>query len=417
MSTATKNAGRHPGTPLPTARTEARSSAPATSRRLRGILCLDDFEPAAKGYLPRPLFGYVAGSAERGQGYAGNRAAYDALDFVTRVLVDVGTRDQSARLFGKSYKHPFGIAPMGMGAAIAYDGDVMLSREAAEAEIPFVLSASSLTTMERVTGEGGARWYQAYLPGDEHRIETLVARVRNAGFDTFVLTADVPVAANRENNVRNGFTIPLRPSLSLALQGASHPGWLFNTAFRTLLRRGMPHFENMDAFQGPPLLSRNLVRAIGNRDQLSWKHVEFIRSIWPGTLVVKGLVSAADAVLARESGADGIIVSNHGGRQLDGVLAPLRSLGQIREAVGPDMTVMIDGGIRRGTDVLKALALGADFVFVGRPFLYAAAYGGGEGVQHAVNILAQEIDRNMAMLGVRELEELSPAYVRERIAA
>jgi len=384
------------------------------ARRLRSILCLDDLENAARRHLPRPLFGYVSGSAERGASHAGNRAAFDRLDLVPRVLADVSGRSQRTKLLGRSYSQPFGISPMGLTAAIAYDGDVALSRAADAAEIPFVLSASSLTTLERVADDGKARWYQAYLPGDTERIIALTDRVAAAGYDTFVLTADVPVASNRENNVRNGFSIPLKPSLSLAFQGIVHPHWLLGTALKTLRHRGMPHFENMDAFRGPPILSRNLVRAIGNRDQLSWSHLELIRSRWKGRLIVKGLVSPQDAIMARDIGCDGIIVSNHGGRQLDGVVAPVLMLAEIREAVGPDFTTMLDGGVRRGTDVIKALAAGADFVFIGRPFLYAAAIAGEAGVHHAIRLLAEEVDRNMALLGVRKIDEIGRVHLREQ---
>ena len=381
-------------------------------RSVRKMLSLADFEDAARRRLPRPLFGYVSGATEDGRSLAANSAAYAQFDLVPRVLVDVANRDQTTNLLGRSYRHPFGIAPMGMSALIAYDGDVTLARQAAEAGIPFIMSAASLTRLERVASEGQARWFQAYLPGDDERITAMVDRVEAAGYDTFVLTADVPVASNRENNVRNGFDSPLRPSLSLAWQGVSHPGWLVNTAFRTLLRHGMPHFDNMDAFRGPPILSRNLTRFLGNRDQLTWRHVELIRRRWKGRLVVKGLLCADDARLAREAGADGIIVSNHGGRQLDGSRAPLAALPTIREQAG-GMAVMVDSGIRRGTDILKALALGADFVFIGRPFLYAAACAGEVGVRHAINLLAEEIDRDMALLGVRTIGEIGPAHVCE----
>ncbi|MWD25932.1 alpha-hydroxy-acid oxidizing protein [Aquicoccus sp. SCR17] len=390
------------------------TSTARPSRRIRRLLTLDDFEGAARRHLPRPLFGYVSGYAERGQGGAATTRAFEEIDFIPRALTDVSGRDLSVQLMGRRHALPFGIPPMGLSAAIAHDGDVALGRAAAAADIPFVLSASSLIPLERVAEEGQARWYQAYLPGEEERIETLVDRVAAAGYDTFVLTVDVPVAANRENNVRNGFDIPLKPSLSLAWQGVTHPRWLTGTAMRTMRRHGMPHFENMDAFRGPPILSRNLKRAIGKRDQLAWRHLELIRKRWTGRLVVKGIVAPEDALRAKESGADGVILSNHGGRQLDGVVAPLRMLPKARELVGEDFPVMLDSGIRRGTDVLKALALGADFVFVGRPFLYAAALGGEAGVAHAISILTAEIDRDLALLGVRRIDELGPHLLHDR---
>ena len=381
-------------------------------RALRPMLALDDFEAAARRYLPRPVFGYVSGACETGASHADNRRAFGRYGFLPRALRNVSNRSQAKTLLGVDYAHPFGIAPMGMSALAAYDGDVVLARAARAAGVPAILSATSLTPLERVAEEAGSRWFQAYLPGEGERIDAMVDRVAAAGFDTFVLTVDVPVAGNRENNVRNGFDAPLLPSVSLAWQGATHPRWLLGTAFQTLRRRGMPHFENMDAGRGPPILSRNLVRAMGKRDQLAWEHVERIRSRWAGKLVLKGILSVEDAHLAREHGADGIVVSNHGGRQLDGALAPIRVLPEIAGRVGGDVAVMLDSGVRRGTDVLTALALGADFVFVGRPFLFAASVFGEPGVSHAIRLLAEEIDRNMAMLGVRSLDEVSPEHLR-----
>jgi L-lactate dehydrogenase (cytochrome) len=380
-------------------------------RRLRRMLALDDFEAAARRHLPRPIFGYVSGACETGASFSDNRSAFGERSFVPRALLNVGNRSQSRSLLGVDYAHPFGICPMGLSALAAFDGDVVLARAANTAGIPAILSATSLTPLERVASEGSSRWFQAYLPGEGDRIDAMVDRVAAAGYDTFVLTVDVPVAGNRENNVRNGFDAPLRPSMRLAWQGATHPSWLFETAIRTLKRRGMPHFENMDAGRGPPILSRNLVRAIGKRDQLAWEHVERIRRRWKGNLILKGILSVEDALLSREHGADGIIVSNHGGRQLDGAVAPIRVLPGIADRVGGDLAVMLDSGVRRGTDILKALALGARFVFVGRPFLFAASAFGEEGVSHAIRLLADEVDRDMAILGIRTLDEISRGHL------
>jgi L-lactate dehydrogenase (cytochrome) len=207
-----------------------------------------------------------------------------------------------------------------------------------------------------------------------------------------------------------GFSSPLRPSVSLALQGITHPHWLFGTALRTLVRHGMPHFENSQATRGAPILARNVVRNFGARDNLGWDHLRLIRRLWRGKLVVKGILSEQDAHDARDCGADGLIVSNHGGRQLDGAVSPLRVLPEIVAAV-PGLPVMMDSGVRRGNDVLKALALGAKFVFVGRPFLYAAAIAGDAGVRHGIDLLQQEIHRNMALLGITRLEQVRDARV------
>jgi L-lactate dehydrogenase (cytochrome) len=374
-------------------------------RQLRPILSLDDFETAGRRHLPRPIFGFVAGAAETNATLRDNRAAFDEYGFLPRGLVDTSKRSLAAKLFGQTYSVPLGIPPMGLAALVAYRGDLVMARAAAAANVPFILSGSSLITLEEVIAENRDSWFQAYLPGENPRIIALIDRVAQAGFKTLVVTVDVPVSANRENNVRNGFSTPLRPTPRLAWDGMIRPNWLLNTALRTLLNHGMPHFENSYATRGAPILSSELARDFGLRDHLNWKHLELIRQRWKGRLVLKGVMSKDDTRIARGSGVDGVMVSNHGGRQLDGTVSPLRVLPDIVDVAG-DMTVMLDSGIRRGADILKALALGAKFVFVGRPILYAAAIGGEAGVKHAIGILSQEVNRNMALLGINSLDEM-----------
>ncbi|WP_439580284.1 alpha-hydroxy acid oxidase [Elioraea sp.] len=376
-------------------------------RRLRSILSLLDLEPAARRHLPRPLFGYVAGGAEDDAARADNRDAFAEWGFVPRVLRNVSERTTETELFGKRWAAPFGIAPMGLSGVIAYRGDMVLAQAAAEAGIVNIMSGSSVIRLEEIAAASPDSWFQAYLPGDPERIRGLIERAAAAGFGTLVVTVDVPVAANRENNIRNGFSTPLRPSLRLAWDGAIRPRWLLGTAARTLLRHGMPHFENSFAHRGAPILARQVLRDFSNKDHFDWSHIDMIRERWPGRLVIKGILDPGDARLAREHGADGIIVSNHGGRQLDHAVSALRMLPAVVEAVG-DVPVMLDGGVRRGSDVLKAIALGARTVFIGRPFLYAAAIGGAEGVAHAIGLLASEIDRDMALLGITSLAEMTP---------
>src|SRR3954471_16106770 len=384
----------------------------AVPRAVRRYLSLDDFEVTARRRLPKFIYGYIAGATESDAALRDNRRAFDEYGFIPRVLKDVSAREQSTKLFGNTYAAPFGIPPMGSAALCAYRGDIVLARAAASMNVPMVLSASSLITLEDVRRENPAAWYQAYLPGDAARIEPLVDRVAAAGYDIFVVTADVPVSPNRENNIRNGFQVPLAITPRVAWDTLTHPHWLLGTWARTLVNHGMPHFENMDAQRGPPVLSKDLMRNIGKRDQLAWKHVELIRGRWKGKLVVKGLIAPDDARIARESGVDGVIVSNHGGRQLDHTVSSLRTLPEIA-AQANGMTVMVDGGIRRGTDVLKALALGADFVWIVRPFLYAAIAGGEAGVARAISLLRAEIDRDLALLGIRSLSEITPDLVRK----
>src|SRR3954471_2764499 len=381
-------------------------------RALKRYLTLDDFEATARRRIPKFLYGYISGGAETDAAVRDNRGAFEEYGFVPRVLNDVSGREHTTTLFGKTYAAPFGIPPMGSAALCAYRGDIVLTRAAKAANLPMILSASSLITLEDVRRENPDAWYQAYLAGKPSRIEPLVDRVAAAGYDTFVVTADVPVPPNRENNIRNGFQVPLAITPQVFWDTITHPHWLFGTWLRTVKNHGMPHFENMDAQRGPPVLARNLMRNIGARDQLAWKHVELIRRRWKGKLVVKGLIAPEDARIARESGVDGILLSNHGGRQLDHTVSALRTLPEIASEAG-GMTVMLDGGVRRGTDVIKALALGAHFVWIGRPLLYAAIAAGQEGVERAITLLRDEIDRDLALMGIRSLGEITGDLVRK----
>lgn len=388
-----------------------KSTVPA---RLQKVLSLDDFEHRAKRLLPKSIFGYVSGGVETNFTLDTNREAFRSFGFRPRILRDVSERSQQTDLLGKSYSVPFGIAPMGFSALAAFDGDVVLAQGAAAAGSFAICSAASLTPLERVASDARSKWFQAYIPGDKDRISALLQRVEAAGFDHLVITADVPVASNRENNARNGFDTPFRITPQLIWQGVTHPRWTIGTLGRELATRGMPYFENMEAVQGPPLFSRDLVRSAIARDKLCWDDIAFIRERWKGKLLVKGVMHPDDARMAEEYGCDGLILSNHGGRQLDGTVSPLTLLPEIRNAA-PKIDLIFDSGIRRGTDVLKALILGADFVLVGRPFLYAAATDGRAGVGHAMKLLTEEIDRNMAMLGVTsiaELRELGPSCMQ-----
>lgn len=381
---------------------------------MKRLLSLQDFVEAGERRLPRPLRAYVSGGVEDDVSREANRAAFRDWSLVPRVLVNVSKRDLSTELFGRRYALPFGIAPMGICAITGYRGDLSLARAGAAEGALMVFSGSSLIRLEEVFASAPAQppWFQAYLPGDTARIEALVDRVASAGYETLVLTVDVPVAANRENNVRAGFSTPLRPSLRLAWEGATHPRWLFGTFLRTLLLHGMPHFENNYAERGAPIFSSRAVRDYSDRGHLAWEHFRLVRGRWKGRLVVKGILDIGDARKAVTEGADGIIVSNHGGRQLDTVVAPLRVLPEIAQAC-PGVPVMYDSGVRRGTDVLKALALGAKYVFVGRPMNYASALGGEAGVRRALQLLAAEVSVDMAMLGITSLRDLSRACLRE----
>lgn len=382
-------------------------------RRLRNILALDDFDAAAKAYLPRMIYGFIAGAAETGASLSRATQSFGAYAFVPRTLINVSNRDQSRVLMGRRYAAPFGVAPLGGASISAYRGDLTLAVAASDMDVPMIMSASSLIRLEEVASVYPGAWFQAYLAGDRARIKPMVTRVERAGFGTLVITVDAPVPGNRENNARNGYSMPIRITPKVALDCAIHPRWLLGTFARTLLMSGMPHFENMDAARGPPMTSRTLVRNLGDRDRFEWSHLDLVRKLWPGKLVVKGVLSVSDALRLRDLGVDGVILSSHGGRQLDHVIAPLDVLPAIKSEVS-DIAIMIDGSIRRGTDAMKAIALGADFVFLGRPFMFAAAIAGRVGVLHAMNLLHDEIDRNMAMLGITSLEELGPGHLMGR---
>lgn len=376
-------------------------------RRLRRILALDDFEAAARRYLPRPIFGYVSNGAEANWSLDDNRAAFAEYGFVPRALRDVSERSQQTTLFGQSYDAPFGIAPMGLGSLSAYRSDIVLARAAAKANIPMVVSGSSLIRMEETAAENPAAWFQAYLPGNAERIAAVLGRAERAGFKVLVLTVDTAAAANQETHIKSGFYSPIRLTPRLLWDGMARPRWTFGLFAPTLLRHGVPHFENSHATRGLSVLARNVNAEFSSRESMTWKHLESIRALWKGRLVVKGILHGDDARIARESGVDGVILSNHGGRQLDGAVAPLRALENVMPMAG-GMTVMLDSGVRRGSDVLKALALGARFVFIGRPFNYAASIAGEMGVLHGVKLLKEEIHRNMALLGITRLSEVGP---------
>jgi L-lactate dehydrogenase (cytochrome) len=372
----------------------------------------------ARRRLPAALYHYVAGASEDEVTAGRNDVSFGDYAFLPRVLKDVSARSSCKALFGENHRLPFGIAPMGSTRIIAADGDVAFARAAEAAGIPFVLSGASLTPMEKVRQSGVTSWFQAYVPGELERIGALVDRVEAAGFDTLVITADTAVHPKHERAARHGFTFPVKPNPGLAWQGLTRPKWLWQTLLRDRMAGTRLCFENMDATRGPPIFSPTLVRDIGRRDALSWAHVEAVRRRWKGKLVIKGIMSGEDAALAKQHGVDGIIVSNHGGRQIDCAASALEALQRIADQ-GLGLTLMMDGGIRRGSDVLTALRLGADFVFVGRPMLFAAAIGGEQGVREAIRLLAGEIDISMALLGATDFDTLRRVEIipARRVAA
>lgn len=377
-----------------------------------GAYNIEDLRQLARRRLPRVAWDYLERGAEDDVTMAANRTAFERIHFEPRTLVDVSARTLCHELFGKTYTAPFGIAPTGAAGLYSFEADIALARAAAKAGVPFVLSTASFVAMERVAREAeGSKWFQLYMSKDREAAERLVRRAFDAGYEALVVTTDVPVGANREYNLRNGFAIPFRINARNVVDGLLHPRWLVQVFLRTLLSSGVPRFQNVDSNVGGRIIAKDLSAFRARRDALDWSDMAWLRTIWPRKLLIKGVLVADDARLALQHGADGVVVSNHGGRQLDGARAAIDALPAIVEAVGGRMPVLFDSGVRRGADIVKALALGADFVFAGRATLYGAATGGEAGVARALELLRAETDRVMALIGCNTVAELDRRYL------
>lgn len=361
---------------------------------------LSDLHRIARRRLPRIIADYIDGAAEDELGMVRNRDGLDRIMLLPSPLVDVAMRTPAVDLFGRRYAAPFGIAPTGLAGFARPGADFMLAAAAQAADLPFVLSGAGTASIEACVRVAPAHvWFQLYVSRDPAIADDLMRRAHDAGVEVLVLTVDVPVLGRRERDLRNGLTTPLRPSLACLVDMLCHPRWLAG-----LLRHGVPRFENWAPYApvgaGPRALSEFFAAQIPFAQ--TWADLQRIRDHWPGRLVVKGCMSAADAVRMAEIGADGIIVSNHGGRQLDSAPSAISLLAPIVDAVGSRTVVMFDSGIRRGADILKACALGARFVFVGRPMLHAVACGAAA-IPRAIRILLDELDVAMAMTGCSRL--------------
>ena len=370
--------------------------------KLDHMLALEDFEAAARSRLPRSIHAFAAAGSEGGLTVAGNREAFRRTRILPRMFRNVAARTTRTTLFGREWAAPFGIAPMGLTAAARFDGDLILARSAQAANLPFILSGASSIPIEEVMRATPESWFQVYLTGHPEIDAAMTDRFVAAGVKVLVITADTPVAPSRELSIRSGgLNLPLRLNSRLVVDVLLHPGWIGTTLLPTLTRRGIPRFVNAGIGPASRWIDANPGGPGAARDKLHWDDIARIRERWPGKLVIKGLLAPDDASEARRIGADGVIVSNHGGRQLDGTVATLDALPGIA-AVAGDMAVMLDGGVRRGGDIVRALALGASFVFVGRPMLYAAAAFGEAGVHHALALLETEFARALALAGCRD---------------
>ncbi|MDH5325622.1 MAG: alpha-hydroxy-acid oxidizing protein [Gammaproteobacteria bacterium] len=354
--------------------------------------------------VPRFAIEYVEGGAEDEQALQHNVEALAAYRFIPNTLVDTSQRHQRISLLGKSCNAPLVIAPTGLNGMLRYRGDVDLARAAARVGIPFTLSTVSNVSLENVAKEAAGRlWMQLYVMKDRAVARNIVERADKAGYEALVFTSDANVFGYREWDRRN-YRYPGKLKWQNMLDVARHPRWVLN-----VLRHGIPWFDNIVEYMPPEARSASGGVAFFPKlfaPDISWEDVKWIRDLWPRKLLIKGVLSAEDARRAAEAGCDGIILTNHGGRQLDSCVAPIDVLPQIANAVADRMTVIVDSGFRRGADVVKALAMGANAVMIGRATLYGLAAGGEAGVDHALQIIMNEIDRTLGQLGCSSFEDL-----------
>jgi L-lactate dehydrogenase (cytochrome) len=376
-------------------------------RRRRRLHNIADLQRAARHALPRSVFEFIDGGAEDEVTLGRNRAGFAELALVPRVLRDVGRVDTSTTVLGQRVAVPFLAAPTGLATFAHPTGEVGVVRGVHAAGSLYMLSGASARTPEEVAAAaGGTRpWFQLYLWRDRGRVRELLARVRDAGFAALALTADVPVSGRRERDLRNGFTIPPKLGPGTIAQGLARPRWAGAFLRAGGLSVGGGGVKGAVAFAS---------RVNAQMDPtLTWDTLAWLREEWPRPLLVKGILHPADARQAVAAGIDGIVVSNHGGRQLDGAISSIAALPAIANAVGGDAEVFLDGGVRRGTDLAKAVALGARACLGGRPVLYGLAAGGDAGARRAVDMLRDELSTSMALLGCSELSELTPDHIHD----
>jgi L-lactate dehydrogenase (cytochrome) len=381
----------------------------AKTRRLDKALTIDDLRRVAKRRTPKAAFDYTDGAADGEVSLSRAREAFGDVEFVPAILRDVSSVDTSREVLGQRVALPFGIAPTGFTRMMQTEGEIAGAQAAAAAGIPFSLSTMGTTSIEDVAAAtpGGRNWFQLYMWKDRDRSMALVDRAAKAGFDTLLVTVDVPVAGARLRDVRNGMTIPPRLSARTVANAVPRPAWWFNFLTTEPLA-----FASLDSWSGTvaDLLDTMFDPTVTFED-LAW-----IRDQWPGKISVKGVQSVADAVRLADAGVDAIILSNHGGRQLDRAPVPFHLLPSVVKAVqdsgqGSSLEVHLDTGIMSGQDIVAAVAHGARFTLVGRAYLYGLMAGGREGVDRAIEILRDQIERTMRLLGVATLDELTPEHV------
>jgi L-lactate dehydrogenase (cytochrome) len=374
-------------------------------------ITIEDLRRRARRRLPRAVFDFVDGGSEDEVTLRQNRAAFGRYNFRPRVLVDVSNRDQSAVVLGERRASPLIIAPTGMAGICWPYGEIVAARAAARKGVIFTLSTHSSCSIEEVArASDGPLWFQLYVWQNRDLTRSFVERAREAGYRALVLTVDVPVISTRERDLRNGFTIPPRITVGNVLDTIRRVAWI-----RGVMRGPELTLKNLVGAPGAPRTDIVTLGGVANRQvdpSVSWKDLDWFRSLWPGPLFLKGVLTAEDARLALEHGVDGLVVSNHGGRQLDHAPAAIEALPEIADAVGEKLDILLDSGIRRGSDVVKAVALGARAVMIGRPYLYGLATAGQAGVERALAILTAEIDRTLALIGVPRLEDVDRTCLR-----
>jgi len=378
--------------------------------RVEDAVNIEDLRQMARARLPRVIFDYLDGGAEDEVTLKANSKAFGRYRLKPKILGG-GTVDSSIELFGQRMAAPFMIGPTGLNGIYWPDGDLHLARAAAAAGLGFAVSTASNTSLEAVAqAVETPLWFQLYPWGKPDFSARLVDRAQAAGYSAIVVTVDSLVAGKRERDLRHGFTHQIRMSLPVVIDGLLHPGWLKSV----WLSSKRPRFENLVEFLGADATDKQLAdftRAQRN-PHFSWADVQRIRKRWKGPLLIKGVMCAEDGLRAREEGADGVVVSNHGGRQLDGSPATLEVLPEIVESVGAQIPVLFDGGVRRGTDIAKALALGAKCVLLGRATLFGLAAGGRDGVDRALAILLDELHRTMLLTGCGTPDKFSGDHIR-----
>jgi len=370
---------------------------------------IEDLRELARRRLPRAIFDFFDGGAEDEVTLRGNRAAFERIRLLPRVLVDVAEVDTKFKFFDVEANLPLAIAPTGGIGAGRVGAELMLARAAKACGIPFTLATPSTVTLERVADEAGGRlWFQLYAVRDREFREKLVSRAKNSGYEALLVTVDLPVSGKRERDPRNGFVTPYRPNWRNSWDVPAKPAWLLDMALH-----GLPSLANFEGYRFSSPQGTDIATAVGREMDagLNWEALKRLRDLWPRKLLLKGVERADDAERAAALGSDGVVVSNHGGRQLDGAAPTLEALPAIASAVGSRMTVLLDGGVRRGVDILKARALGAQAVLTGRATLFGVMAGGEPGARCALEILSSELRRAMQLCGARSLSGIGPELI------